>query len=81
MHARRLLQVAPKRGARVAPIYPALVLLAALVLLGFVMAPSAGGTVPPPAARQEPPAQPAPAMGGLKIPFEEYRGRVRHLWM
>jgi hypothetical protein len=81
MHARRLLQIAPKRIARASPIYSALVLLVALGLLGFVVASGASDTVPPPAAHQEPPAQPSPVMGGLKIPFEQYRTRVRHHWM
>lgn len=81
MHARRLLQIAPKQTTRASPLYPALVLLVALGVLGFVVGTDANGSAPAPAARQEPPAQPAPVMGGLKIPFEEYRTRVRHHWM
>jgi hypothetical protein len=82
MHARRLLFVVPNRSARLSPIYAAILLLTSLGLLGFLVASEAGEKDPPHAVQTAPaPAQPAPIMDGLNIPFSDYANRVRRRWM
>ena len=81
MQARRLLLVVPGRFTRLSPAYIAILLLAALGLLGFMVASWGSDAVPPPATPHVAPKPPSPAMSGLNIPFEEYAARVHRRWI
>jgi hypothetical protein len=58
------------------PKYVAILLLAALGLLAFMVASWGSDAIPPPPAPHEAPKPPSPAMSGLNTPFEEYAAKV-----